>query len=535
MASLIAATDSWSAFLILTLYLASMVVISIVSRRRSASLGSFYLSNRGLGGWMSAFAYGTTYFSAVVFIGYAGRFGLSMGLSSFWIGVSNALIGALLAWVILAKRTRRMTINLNTSTMPEFFEKRYNHPKIKLYSSVVIFILLIPYSTSVYQGLGYIIESVFNIPFEWCVIIMAVITALYLFTGGYFAEALSDFIQGIIMILGVGLLLIFMFSSSQVSGNTGIQKLTDLGYGFFPSYNSASGKIIDSPGFNLIIMILLTSFGIWSLPQAIHKFHTIKSNSAIKKGTIVSAVFALIIGGGAYLNGGFARLFFPNGAPENNTDLVITGMFDLANFNPALLGLIGVLVLSASMSTLAALSLSSASTVSIDIYKGYIKKDASDQKVKSLMRLLCLFFIFLSAILAIKRIDAIVTLMSLSWGTIAGCFIGPYIYGLYSKKTTATAALVSISSGLIVTLTLVLVFGFTESPSNSTFGVVLKTGVSRAPLIGVIAMALSMIITPIVSLFTKKPSDSLLRKAFNLKEPIPDDDPYFIEDAVDLD
>ncbi|MDR0752484.1 MAG: sodium:solute symporter family protein [Christensenellaceae bacterium] len=535
MSSLIASSSSWTAYLILTLFLASMIFISVVSRRRSSSLGSYYLSNRGIGGWMSAFAYGTTYFSAVVFIGYAGRFGMSMGLASFWIGVSNALIGALLAWLVLAKRTRKMTINLNTSTMPEFFEKRYNHPKIKLYSSAIIFVLLIPYSTSVYQGLGYIIESVFGIPFEWCVMLMAVITALYLFTGGYFAEALSDFVQGIIMIIGVGLMLIFIFKADQVSGSEGISKLTNMGFGFFPTYDSSTGKLIDSPGFNLIIMILLTSFGIWSLPQAIHKFHTIKSNSAIKKGTIVSAVFALIIGGGAYLNGGLARLFFSDGAPQNNSDLVITNMFDLANFPPALLALVGVLVLSASMSTLAALSLSSASTVSIDIYKGYIKKTATDHKVKSLMRVLCLFFIFLSALLAILKIDAIVTLMSLSWGTIAGCFIGPYIYGLYSKKTTSTAALTSIIMGLIVTITLVLIFGFTESPASSAFGAVIKKGISRAPLIGVIAMISSMIITPLVSIFTKKPNTSVLKVAFNFKEPAPDDDPYYIENAEDLD
>jgi SSS family transporter len=492
-----------------------MIVITIISRRKASTLSSFYLSNRGIGGWMSAFAYGTTYFSAVVFIGYAGRFGMTMGLGASWIGLANAVIGALLAWIILAKRTRTMTRNLNTSTMPEFFERRYSNKYIKLYSSIIIFIFLIPYSTSVYQGLGYIIEAIFKVPFEWCVVIMAVVTATYLFVGGYFAEALSDFIQGIIMILGVILMLAFMFSSEQVMGSEGLKRLMENGYGFFPSFVSQTGgKLIDTPGFNLIIMVILTSFGIWALPQSIHKFHTVKDNAAIKKGTIISCLFALIIGGGAYLNGGLARLFYPTGAPNGTTDLVVPGMLNEAGFNPALLGLIGVLVLSASMSTLSALSLTSASTVSIDVYKGYIKPRASENNVKLLMRILCIVAILISAVLSIMKVDAIVTLMSLSWGTIAGCFIGPYIYGLYSKKATAAGALASITASLVITLTLVLVFGFTESEAGASFGAVLKKGVSRSPLIGVIAMISSMVITPIVSLFTKKPDEKVIELAF---------------------
>lgn len=416
---------------------------------------------------------------------------------------------------MLAKRTRSMTRLLDTKTMPEFFEKRYSDKYLKLYSSIVIFIFLIPYSTSVYQGLGYIVGTVFGIPFNWCIIIMATITALYLFVGGYFAETLSDFIQGIIMVLGVALMLIFIFKSDIVNGVEGLEKLKEMGYGFFPSYNSASGKLIDSPGFNLIIMCLLTSFGIWSLPQSIHKFYTIKDNNAIKKGTVVSTVFALLIGGGAYLNGGLARLFFAT-VPEGGTDKVIVSMFEMAGFAPALLGLIAVLVLSASMSTLSALSLSSASTVSIDIYKGYIKKDATDNQVKVLLRALCIVFIGISALLAILQVDAIVTLMSLSWGTIAGCFIGPYVYGLYSKRTTAASVYASITASLVITVTLVLVFGFTETPSGTAFGAVLKAGISRSPLIGVIAMAASFIITPIVSLFTKKPPAETVEKSFSV-------------------
>jgi SSS family solute:Na+ symporter/sodium/proline symporter len=513
--TMLAAINAWS-YVILVVYFAFLVGISVFSHKKSSSLNSFYLSNRGMSGWMSAFAYGTTYFSAVIFIGYAGKFGMFMGLSAVWIGIANGIIGAFLAWKVLAKRTRAMSQAIEARTMPEFFEKRYDSKYLKLYSSLIIFIFLIPYSTSVYQGLAYIIEAAYGIPFVWCVIIMASITAVYLFVGGYFAEALSDFIQGIIMILGVVAMLAFMLNSPQVGWADGFRKLTEMGYGLFPSFQS-SGKFIDSPGFTLIIMCLLTSFGIWGLPQSIHKFYTIKDSAAIKRGTVISTIFALVIGGGAYLNGGFAHLFFLAGNPAPAADRVITTMFEQAGMPALLLSFIAVLVLSASMSTLSALSLSSSSTVSIDLYRGYIRKTASDSNVKVLMRCLCIVFIAVSAALAILQIDVIVTLMALSWGTIAGSFIGPYIYGLYSKKVNKVGVYASITFSLVLTLTLILVFGFAETPSGTAFGMVIKKGIGRSPIIGVSAMVSSMIVTPLASLVASKcrPSEKTIKTCFD--------------------
>ena len=284
------------------------------------------------------------------------------------------------------------------------------------------------------------------------------------------------------MIIGVFALVFFMLNTSAVNWGEGLKKATDMGFGMIPSFQSGSGKIIDSPGFNLIILCSLTSFGIWSLPQSIHKFYTIKDNSAIVKGTVISTLFALIIGGSAYLNGGLSRLFFDaSNAPVG--DRVVPTMFEIVNMPSTLpFGFIAVLMLSASMSTLSSLSLSSASTVSIDFYRGYIRENASDANVKVLLRVLCLVFILISALLAIAEVDAIVTLMSLSWGTIAGCFIGPYIYGLYFKKANKAGAYASITFSLLLTLTLVLVFGFTESPPAPNSARCLSKSIGRAPL-----------------------------------------------------
>lgn len=491
--------------IILFIYVLMMVAIAYYCRRKARNVDDYLLAGRGLNGWMSAFSYGTAYFSAVIFVGYAGKFGWSYGLAATLIGISNAVIGTYLAWRVLGRRTRNLTRNLNARTLPEFFEKRYESKHIKLAASLIIFIFLIPYSTSVYQGLAYLFEAIFNIPFIWCIILMAAVTALYLFFGGYLATSMSDFVQGIIMLAGVFVMSLMLLNRPEVNWGEGLDRLV-ANFGLFPSFESSNGKLLDAPGFNLIIMMLLTSFGFWGLPQSIHKFYAIKDERAIKQATVVSSAFSLVVGGGAYFAGALATLFLTRG-DFGSMDEAVPAMLTKA-LPPAMLGLIMVLVLAASMSTLASLSLSGSSAISVDLYKGYVKPDASDKKVKLMLRVLCLVFVILSAVLAILKIDVIVTMMSLSWGTLAGCFIGPYVWGLYSKKVNRAGAWASIISGLVITVVLVLVFGFTEAPAGASFGTVLKTGIGRSPFIGVVAMAASVVLTYAVSLIFKKSAPS---------------------------
>jgi len=488
----------WSAYLILALFIASMIAVSIFTSKKSSSLDGFLLGSRGIGGWMSAFGYGTTYFSAVVFIGYAGTFGMSLGLGAVWIGIANAVVGSLLAWIVLAKRTRDMTQALDAKTMPEFFEKRYDSKHLKLYSAIVIAFFIIPYCTSVYQGIGYIIEAVLGIPFVWSVVIMAVLVGAYLFVGGFFANAVSNFIQGIIMLIGVVIMIALMLKAPEVNGAEGLNKLMESGYGFFPSMESATGKWFDAPAVQLIFNILLTSVGIWAVPQSVQKFYAIKNDRAITQGTVISFLFALIVGGGAYFNGSLARLFYPEMPAEGTANIIPNILLSNELMNYAVLGFICVLVLSASMSTLSSLSLVSASSIGVDIYKGYVKKDADEKKIKILVRVLCFFFVILSAVFAILEVDAIVTLMSLSWGTMAGCFLGPYVYGLYMKKSNKYGTYVSITTCLVLTIILIFVFGSVSG--GNTFGELISLGIKKSPIIGVFCMVVSIIITPLASL-----------------------------------
>jgi len=180
---------------------------------------------------------------------------------------------------------------------------------------------------------------------------------------------------------------------------------------------------------------------------------------------------------------------------------------------------IAILILSASMSTLSSVSLAGSSVIAVDLYKGKINEKASDRRVNIVMKVLCLCFVAISVVLALLNekfgIAAIAYMMGLSWGTLAGCFMGPYVLGIIWKRITRAAVWSSIISSLVLTVGLIFVFGYDKNGWDCSLGVALKDGVGTSPLIGVICMAASIIITVIVSLLTKKPDDTVLSEAFD--------------------
>ncbi len=499
-----------------------MVFIAWYTKNKAKSADDFLLAGKkGVNGWMSAFAYGTTYFSAVIFIGYAGQFGLKYGLSAVWIGIGNAIFGSLVAWLLMAKRAKNMTTRLQAKTMPDFFSKRYGSNRLKLITAILVFVLLLPYGASVFNGLGALFNIVFgtqdsNVLTIIVIVSLAVITGIYLCVGGYLATSLSDFVQGIIMLVGV-IAMVVCFLVQAPGNQNGIQKLMEADYGWFITKSNGKMWLFDNTA-TLISLIILTSVGVYGLPQTVHKYFTVRDKKAIKQGTVVSTVFALIIGFGAYFVGGFGHLFVDAGLVDGYTTSTIMPMMLNIVIPTGLLGLILVLILSASMSTLGSVSLSGSSVIAVDLYKGFIKKDATDKQVKVSMQLMCFLFIALSAGIAIINtlfnVTAITSLMSFSWGTLSGCFIGPFVIGLMSKKVTKTACYSSIIATLILTPTLVVLFGYMYNGWEGGFALALKSGLSCSALIGVICMFTSIVVTLIVSLFTKKPSQEILYESF---------------------
>ena len=176
----------WSA---IGLFVLVMIGIGFYSMRRTRNVSDFFLGGRNVGPWISAFAYGTTYFSAVLFIGYAGGQGFAFGLPVIWVALGNAFFGCLLAWLVLARKTRAMTEHLNVMTMPEFLEARYDSRLFKIVGALIIFIFMIPYSGSVFSGLSFLFVNVLNVDYGVALAFMTVLTAVYLLMGGYFAVA----------------------------------------------------------------------------------------------------------------------------------------------------------------------------------------------------------------------------------------------------------------------------------------------------------------------------------------------------------
>ena len=489
----------------LVLFFSSMIGVGIYCRKHSTDVDGFVLGGRSVGPWLTAFAYGTSYFSAVVFVGYAGQFGWKYGIAATWAGIGNALLGSLLAWAVLGRRTRVMTQHLGSATMPQFFETRYNSKSLKLASSVVIFIFLIPYTASLYNGLSRLFGMAFNIDYSVCVIAMAILTAIYVIAGGYMATAINDFIQGCIMLVGIVAVIAAVLKDNGgfMAALDGLGKITDPAVSQTPGvFNSFFGP----DPVNLLGVVLLTSLGTWGLPQMVQKFYAIKSEKAISKGMIISTVFAMVVAGGCYFLGGFARLYGDRvDVAADGYDAIIPAM--ISDLSPLLIAVVVVLVLSASMSTLSSLVLASSSTLTLDFIKGTLVKNLSEKKQLFIIRVLIGVFIAISVVIAIIQYNSNVTfiaqLMGVSWGALAGAFLAPFLYGLYWKRATKLSVWVSMVFSSVVMLANIF--------WQEAFPALLRSPINA----GVFCMIAGLLIVPVVSLLSKPPKKEHVEKVFS--------------------
>lgn len=483
--------------ILLVVFFSLMLGIGFYSRKHSTDVSGFVLGGRAVGPWLTAFAYGTSYFSAVVFVGYAGQFGYKYGLASTWIGIGNALLGSLIAWVVLGRRTRIMTKHLKSMTMPDFFGKRYGSESLRVAASVIAFIFLIPYTASVYNGLSYLFGMAFDVDFRICVVVMAVLTGVYVIVGGYVATALNDLIQGIIMLFGIVAVI-----AAVLSGHGGfmaaLKELASVPSDVMPgAYASFFGP---DPA-NLLGVVILTSLGTWGLPQMIQKFYAIKDEKAVHTGTIISTLFAVVVSGGCYFLGGFSRISGVQAAADGKVayDTIIPTM--LSSLPDILIGIVIVLVLSASMSTLSSLVLTSSSTLTLDFIKPLFIKNMNEKKQLVWMRVLLAFFIVISVVIALDPPAFIAQLMGISWGALAGAFLAPFLYGLYWKGVTRAAVWASFICGVGITVVNMFV-KFIASPINA----------------GAIAMIAGLVVVPVVSLLSPRMDKNKTEKIFSCLE-----------------
>ena len=514
--------------LLTIVFLCITVAVGIYSRKQAKSVDGFVLGGRSVGPWLTAFAYGTSYFSAVVFVGYAGQFGWKYGMSASWIGVGNAIIGSLLAWLVLGKRTKLMTQHIQSRTMPDFFGTRYSDEGLRVAASIIAFIFLIPYTAGVYMGISKLFEMGFGIPYEYCAIIMAMLTAVYVILGGYKATAINDFIQGIIMLFGITTVIAVVLNN-QGGLTEAIAKMGEAvptahdledKSGLFANFQTGDFASWFGPApLSLLGVVVLTSLGTWGLPQMVGKFYSITDESAIRRGTIISTIFALVVAGGCYFLGGFGRLFpepaFSIVKHKYAYDSIVPSM--LETLPDVLIALVVLLVLSASMSTLASLVLTSSSTMTLDlIYRdkksqeGEVEGGEIDDTVAEkierrkvlVMRVLIVFFIVLSLMIALNPPQFIAQLMGISWGALAGAFLAPFLLGLYWKGVTRIAVWACFVWGVGLTVVNMMLGNALMNPIDC----------------GAVAMVGGFAVVWIVSLFTPKMKRASVENIFKCYE-----------------
>ncbi len=492
--------------LFILLFLVITVGIGIYCRKKATDVNGFVLGGRSVGPWLTAFSFGTSYFSAVIFVGYAGQFGWNFGLASTWIGLGNALIGSYLAWKILGRRTRIMTQHLSSATMPDFFEKRYGSKALKIVASAIVFVFMIPYTASLYNGLSRLFEMSFNVPYWVCVVAMALVTAMYVVLSGYMGTALNSAVQAVIMLVGI---VVVVFSVLNVHGGlqASVERLAQetsetVGPGGFTS-------LFGPDPLALLGVVLLTSLGTWGLPQMIGKFYAIKDEKAIKTGTIVSTAFAVIVAGGCYFLGGFGRIFFEDGEFNGQFDNIIPKM--LSELSDVVIALVIMLVLAASMSTLSSLVLTSSSTLTLDFLNPLKGGKMKESQKMRWMRFFIIFFIVVSAGIAIvqanSKVAFIADLMGISWGTMSGAFLGPFMLGLYWKRATKPAVWASFIFSTVLNITF-MVFKLSGAVS------VLPKLLQSSSNVGVIAMLTGILLVVVISLLTKKPDEKAVNEMF---------------------
>ena len=474
--------------LMLLLFFTIMVGIGFYCRQTATDVNGFVLGGRSVGPWLTAFAYGTSYFSAVIFVGYAGQFGWKYGIAATWVGIGNALIGSLMAWRILGRRTRIMTQHLDTATMPEFFGKRFGNENLKIAASIITFIFMIPYTASLYNGLSRLFGMAFNIDYSICVVVMAVLTGIYVIVGGYMATAINDFIQGIIMLFGIVAVILAVLNTNGglIAAMDGLARVTDETVSTTPGvFNSFLGP----DPFNLLGVVILTSLGTWGLPQMVQKFYAIKNEKSIETGTVISTFFAIVVAGGCYFLGGFGRLFSDKiDIAANGFDSVIPTM--LSGLPDILIGVVVILVLSASMSTLSSLVLTSSSTITLDLIRGHVFKKLEEKKIIALIQYK-------------SNVTFIAQLMGISWGAMAGAFLAPFLYGLYWRKTTTFACWVNFIFSVG--------FMFANMLVRPALPKVLQSPINA----GAFCMLIGLVIVPVVSVITPKPDEVLVADAFS--------------------
>lgn len=423
--------------LVLVVYLGALAAIGVVLSGRSRSAGDFAIGGRGVGPWVTALSFVAAYYSSVVIIG-GGAFGYKYGLATLWVGAGNVLVGTTLAWIVLGRRVRRFTENLDAVTMPGFFAGRYGSGPVRIFSAAATGLFLIIYNVSVLKGMANTFEVLMELPYWAGVLISGLVILFYTAVGGYLAVVWTSMVQALVMIAALTLL---TFMSLQKVGGMGalVDKLGTVDPG-----------LVATPGVwgwaGLISFTLIVSLGTWGMPQLVVRFYSIKSATMLRMGTVIvtiGASVALL----PYFAGAVARAVLEKPLGPDEADQAIPELTQLVlNDWGGALFLAGVVA--AGMSTFAGVLIIISSSMVRDVWIRGLGRDLSPAAELTANRVMSLAVGVVSLLIALKPPALVLVLTAFSWAVIASTNLWPLLFGVYWRRTSPRATLASMIAGV---------------------------------------------------------------------------------------
>lgn len=436
------------------LYLVILVGIGVWSMKKTSSTEDYFLGGRGLGGWVAALSAQASDMSGWLLMGLPGSV-YALGTGQAWIAI-GLFIGTVCNWLFISKRLRRYTIVANNSmTLPEFFENRFHDRKkiILTISSVVIVIFFLVYTASALASGGKLFNAVFGIDYHVALAIGAVVILVYTFLGGFLAVCTTDFVQGLLML--VGLMVVPVCAYSFIDGSFEAQVTASGITGSYSDYMSLFSNGGKPYRFIDILSQLAWGLGYCGMPHILVRFMAIKSEKEIKKSSAVAIIWCFLSLVAACIIGVLGRAYFGSDVLKDAENVFIEMINSVFNSKLALPFIGGIFIcgiLAAIMSTADSQLLVCASSVSKDIYKNIIKPSASDKKVLQISRITVIIVAVLAFIIAWNPESSIMGLVSDAWAGLGSAFGPLVVASLFWKRTNLYGAVAGILSGGITVI-----------------------------------------------------------------------------------
>ena len=502
-------------------YMAVVIGIGIYFAKRSnQSSEDYFLGGRSLGPWVTAMSAEASDMSGWLLMGLPGV--------AYWCGLSDAAwtsiglaLGTYINWLLVAKRLRRYSaVAGDAITLPDFFSNRFHEKKkvIMTLSALFILIFFTVYASSCFVTCGKLFSTLFGASYQSMMIAGAVFVVIYTFLGGFLAESASDFMQAVVMIFALTVILI---TGTLAAG--GLQAVVDNAKsipGFFTFFGIASPSVdasgiqqvangapvfgaAGSYGFLTIISTLSWGLGYFGMPQVLLRFMAIRKTDELVRARRIATVWVVISLTAAVLIGLMGRAMFPVHETLNTASGAENVFIVLSRhlLPPLLAGLVMAGILAATISSSDSYLLIAASAVSLNIFKGILKKDASDKQVMTMSRVILLLIAVVGVVIAMDENSVIFTIVSFAWAGFGAVFGPIMLFSLFWKRTTQAGAVAGMVTGGVM----VFLWKLALKPLGGVFGIY-----ELFP-----AFVLSCLVILVVSLLTPVPS-AQIQQEFDL-------------------